>query len=124
MAGAKVKVEFQDADGGKYTISLQGPLSKDKMARIAEMAELLGGTPESTTAASQGSVIHDVYQMIEDKFPIQEFSSNQVLELYEDAARKSVPLSMISTYLSRLHNRELLARRKVGGSWIYRRTPR
>jgi hypothetical protein len=37
----KVKIELEDVEGGKYNLSLEGNMSKDKIIEIFELMELL-----------------------------------------------------------------------------------
>jgi hypothetical protein len=44
----KIKIEFEDADGSKYNLSLDGAISKNKMLKVYELMEILntpGGPP-------------------------------------------------------------------------------
>ena len=43
----KIKIEFEDADGSKYNLSLDGVISKNKILKVYELMETLnvsGGT--------------------------------------------------------------------------------
>lgn len=37
----KIKIELEDVEGGKYNLSLEGNMSKDKIIEIFELMELL-----------------------------------------------------------------------------------
>lgn len=122
MAKRKIKVELESAKGNKYTVALEGNLSDQNIAKILNMVQLLntddnkeGEAPLVDTAFSK------IHGLIEDKFPFGEFSSADVLEAYEDAFNTTIGPSTISTYLSRLAERQLLERHRRGLNWMYRR---
>ncbi len=123
MAQRKIKIEFNDGDGGKYTISLDGSMSREKVLKIMDIVELLGdkaGQEEAQTISGDTS-FGKLYQLIEKKFPLGSFTSADVLEAYEDEYNKPARLSTISTYLSRLEQKRLLTRQRTASGWIYRR---
>ena len=37
----KIKIELEDADGGKYNLSLEGNMSKEKIMKVFELIEVL-----------------------------------------------------------------------------------
>ena len=37
----KIRIELEDAEGGKYNLSLEGSMSRDKMVKACELMELL-----------------------------------------------------------------------------------
>ena len=37
----KIKIELEDADGGKYNLSLEGNMSKEKIMKVFELMEVL-----------------------------------------------------------------------------------
>jgi len=116
-------MEFDDGEGGKYTISLAGNLSRDKVLKIIDMVELLGSKEEEleTLSFSKDTTFGKLYNLIEQKFPIGSFSSNDLLEAYEDEFGRPVKLSTISTYLSRLQSKGLLNRQRTSTGWLYRK---
>lgn len=123
MAQRKIKIEFNDGDGGKYTISLDGSMSREKVLKMMDMVELLGekSEQEEPQAISTDTSFGKLYQLIEKKFPLGSFTSADVLEAYEDEYNKPARLSTISTYLSRLEQKRLLSRQRTASGWTYRR---
>jgi hypothetical protein len=119
----KIKIEFNDGDGGKYTISLDGSMSREKVLKMMDIVELLGNKEEQETTQiiSGDTSFGKLYQLIEKKFPLGSFTSADVLEAYEDEYNKPARLSTISTYLSRLEQKRLLTRQRTASGWIYRR---
>ena len=107
-----MRIEVFDSEGNKYTISLEGNISREKAIKILDLVELLGGIPSSNPILADSSQkitkIEKVKMLIEKRFPIIWFSSREVQEAYENEFREPVSLSTISTYLSRLADRGFL----------------
>ena len=117
----KVKVEFQDDNGAKYTLAVQGRVSRDKVLKILDLMELVEGNasvkqPEANVSTTFGRL----QKIIQDAYAGKEFSSADVARDYEEQQGERVSLSTVSTYLSRLSERGVLRRQKFGNSWVYR----
>lgn len=125
MPARKMKVEVYDGSGSRYTVTIEGSVTREKAIRILEIVELLGGMPSQRTdrnmlSASSLQKIEQIRTIVEEKFPIVWFSSKDVKTVYEKELHKPISQSMVSTYLSRLTNRGLLMRRKVSKGYNYR----
>ena len=123
MPRRRVKIEFEDTDGSKYALALQGGVSREKVLKILDLVELISSgvnDKEEQTRTSNTSV-NRLHQLIDNKFPLGAFTSGDLLEAYEDQYNRSVKLSTVSTYLSRMSDHGTLRRRRVGSSWSYRR---
>ena len=122
----KFKIELEDAEGGKYNLSFEGNVTKEKVAKIVEFMDLINleGEPrpglEGEPTRVPASVGDRIWALIENKFPFGSFTSSDILELYEDTYNEPIKLSIISTYLSRYAERGRLARTRQGKEWIYR----
>jgi hypothetical protein len=116
-------MEFNDDDGGKYAITLDGNMSRTKIIRILELVDSLGSNEDiiETPKLSNDTSFGKLYQLIETNFPLGSFNSNDILELYENEYKEKVTLSTISTYLSRLEQKKLLVRQRTNSGWIYKR---
>lgn len=122
MAGRRFRVEFDDGEGGKYTLSLDGNMSREKVLRIIDIVDLLGGKEEEPELLfSKDTTFGKIYSLVEQKFPIGSFSSTDLLEAYEDEFGRPIKLSTISTYLSRLQNKGILNRQRTPTGWLYRK---
>ena len=119
----KIKIELEDDEGTKYTISLEGKLSRDKLMKAAELLEIMDVPVESGLEKTNdgSSFFGKVQKLIEDEFSGGDFSSSDVAREYEEKYNQPVRLSTISTYLSRLADKEYLRREKFGNSWVYHR---
>jgi hypothetical protein len=117
----RVKVEFQDDNGAKYTLAVEGRVSREKVLRILDLMELVEGNagmkaPEADSSTSFGRVM----KIIEEAYAGKEFSSADIARDYEEQQGEHIGLSTVSTYLSRLSERGVLKRQKFGNSWVYR----
>jgi hypothetical protein len=120
----RVKIELQDEDGTKYTLSLEGALSRDKVMKVMDVMELMNVPIEHgyKNAPDQGTFFGKVLSLIETTFPGGQFSSSDVAEQFEELYGQPIRLSTISTYLSRLVEKDYLRRERFGNSWVYRKS--
>jgi predicted transcriptional regulator len=135
----KIKIEFEDADGSKYNLSLDGVISKNKILKVYELMETLnmsGGTSygenddrNRTNLGHEGmrtgdrltSVGSKIWYIVENKFHNTTFTSTDIQEMYEEEYKESMRLDAIATYLSRYVNKDKLVRNKKGGKeWVYK----
>ena len=135
----KIKIEFEDADGSKYNLSLDGVISKNKILKVYELMETLnisGGTSYGENSGRNGinlghegmrtgerltSVGSKIWYIVENKFHNTTFTSTDIQEMYEEEYKESMRLDAIATYLSRYVNKEKLVRNKKGGKeWVYK----
>jgi len=137
----KIKIEFEDPDGSKYNLSLDGDISKNKILKVYELIETLSIKGENNNNANYNnnmsgrtinhagiqshgnltSVGSKIWNIIETKFPQSTFTSSDVQEMYEEEYNESMRLDAIATYLSRYSNKGKLVRIKKGGKeWVYK----
>ncbi|MGQ9469400.1 MAG: BlaI/MecI/CopY family transcriptional regulator [Nitrososphaerales archaeon] len=123
MPKHRFKIEFEDEQGGRYKISMEGSLSRDKILKIIDMVEMIGGKSEvnQQIAFSKDTTFGRLYTLIEKRFTFGSFISTDILEAYEDEYNTPIRLSTISTYLQRLTEKGLLTRNKTSSGWAYRR---
>ena len=138
----KIKIEFEDAEGSKYNLSLDGDISKNKILKVYELMESLntldGGQLEESSASdakgigkvngrsreSFSSVGSKIWYVVESKFPSSTFTSSDVQEMYEEEYKESMRLDAVATYLSRYVNKDKLIRNRKGGKeWVYKIVP-
>ena len=117
----KVKVEFQDDNGAKYTLAVEGKVSREKVMKILDLMELVEGNTSMKAPEADGSTsFGKVMKIIEEAYAGKEFSSADIARDYEEQQGEHIGLSTVSTYLSRLSERGVLKRQKFGNSWVYR----
>jgi len=124
MPARKMRVEVFDADGNRYTVAFEGHVTKDKALRLLDIVELLGGMPEAGSELNQRntelSKFEKIRRIVEKNFPIVWFSSRDVQSSYEQILKEPIGLSTVSTYLSRMANRGILAREEMSNCRRYK----
>jgi predicted transcriptional regulator len=136
----KIKIELEDDDGGKYNLSLEGNLSKDKIQKVLHLVESLNISKEELNTTNKSihgsnnitlkdidknnhsliSIESKIWALIENNFAFSSFTSSDVAESYESLYQEQLQLSLISTYLSRYFDKKKLIRSKRGKEWIYK----
>ena len=109
---------MEDDNGTKYDIKLDGNVTRDSVLKIFEVMNLVNVEEElpSTNIDSTGSKI---WHIVEKYYPIGKFTSNNILEKYEDEFNEPIKLSIISTYLSRFSSKNRINRVRTGREWTY-----
>jgi len=119
----RVKIELRDEEGIKYTVALEGKLSRDKVMKVIDLIDMMNVPidDEVETKPDENTFFGKLFNLIETTFPAGEFSSSDVAREFEEKYNQPVKLATVSTYLSRLADRNHLRREKFGNSWVYRR---
>lgn len=118
----RIKIELEDDEGTKYTLALEGAVSRDKLMKAMDMLEVMDLPLEhSPRPPDQGTFFGKVQTLLETSFAAGDFSSSDVAREFEDKYGQPVKLSTISTYLARLADRQHIKRERFGNSWVYRR---
>jgi len=115
LPARKLRVEVYDESGNRYTIMLEGKISRKNVLKILDMIELLGGIrPEEISERTEESStkFEKIKSIIEKRFSSSWFSSRDVQIEYENVMGEHIGLSTVSTYLSRLADRGLLIKQK------------
>lgn len=112
----RIRIDIKGADGVSYNLKLEGDVSKEKLVQVYEMMDMLMDKREESALDSVGAKIWNV---VEKYFGYGGFTSNLVLEKYEDEYNEPIKLSVISTYLARYSSRMKLYRKKTGREWTY-----
>jgi len=116
----RIKVEVEDGEGSKLTLTLEGKLTKDKVIKFMDFLEEIT-SKEEVALPSTDTSFGKVWRLIEEKFSLGSFETSEILEAYEDTYKETIKLSTLSTYLARLVDKGYLTRRKMGNSWIYKK---
>ena len=118
----RIKIELEDEEGTKYTLALEGAVSRDKVMKAMDMLEVMDVPMErSHRAPDEGTFFGKVQTLLETTFSAGDFSSSDVARELEEKYNQPVKLSTISTYLARLADKQFIKRERFGNSWVYRR---
>jgi len=118
----RIKIELEDDEGTRYTLALEGAVSRDKLMKAMDMLEVMDVPLEhSPRSPDQGTFFGKVQTLLETTFAAGDFSSSDVAREFEDKYGQPVKLSTVSTYLARLAERQYIKRERFGNSWVYRR---
>jgi hypothetical protein len=118
----RIKFEVEDEEGTKYTLALEGKVSRDKLMKAVDMLEIMDiPMDHSLKAPDQGTFFGRMMTLLETEFAAGDFSSSDVAREFEEKYNQPVKLSTISTYLVRLVDKQYVRRERFGNSWVYRR---
>ena len=122
MRPRRLKVEFYDAEGVRHTIAIDGPVSREKVGRILDLVELMGGTSRTSPTGLRLSQrkFDKLTGMIISQLKDRAFSSTEVKRAFESSFQEKIPLSTVSTYLTRLLDRGVLEREEQSDGLVYR----
>ena len=120
MARKKIRIQLEDGEGGKYSLSVEGNVTREKIIKVFELMDLLD-MEKVEREADLNSIGSKIWNLVENKFSFGDFTSSELLEAYEDEFNQPVKLSVISTYLSRFADRGSLERKKSSREWLYRK---
>jgi len=118
MARKRIRIDMEDTDGTKYDIKLEGNVTRDKILKVFEMMDLMN-IEEGTETTILDTIGAKIWNIIDKHFPIGKFTSNEILEKYEDEYNEPIKLSVVSTYLSRFNSKGKIERSKSGRAWAY-----
>lgn len=121
MGQKRIRFDGKDADGIQFDIKLVGNITPAKVLKVLELMNAMDITtkPAKSDLSSIGSKI---WFIVNKHYSTSNFTSNYILEKYEDEYNEPIKLSVISTYLFRFSNRGRIARTRRGREWIYKNT--
>ncbi|MDG6949204.1 MAG: BlaI/MecI/CopY family transcriptional regulator [Nitrososphaerota archaeon] len=118
----RVKFELEDDHRRKTFHIIEGPVTRSDLMRTMDALEMMDlATEPRVQAPDQLTFFGRVQTLLETTFAAGDFSSSDVAREFEEKYGQPVKLSTISTYLSRLADRQQIRRDKFGNSWVYRR---
>ena len=122
MRPRRLKIEFYDPEGVRHSIAIDGPVTREKVGKILDLVELMSGIPQaSTTALGLSSRKFDrLASTIMSQLRGRSFTSREARKLFETTFREKIPLSTVSTYLTRLADRGVLERQQEKLGLAYR----
>ena len=107
----KFKVDVYDEEGNKITISFEGRVTRNKILKLMDLVEIMGGVYDKDKDEKPLlTKIDKIRQIITETFPLVTFRSQDIQNLFEEIYNEPISLSTVSTYLSRLTSRGFLVR--------------
>ena len=119
MSGKRIRIDVTDKDGVKFDLKLEGNVTREKVLKIFELMELANIEEPSTTTPNMSTVGGRIWALVDKYFPTGKFTSNDILEKYEDEYNEPIKLSIISTYLARFTSKNKTERARKGREWTY-----
>lgn len=118
MVKKSVTIDVEDDEGAVYHMRVTGNVTREKVLNIFESLNLVDleqpGTPKTPN-----TVGGRIWGIIDQQYPVGDFTSIDVLEKYEDEYNLPIKLSVVSTYLARFAQKGQVARQKRGRKWSY-----
>jgi len=119
MPGKRIRIDVTDKDGVKFDLKLEGNVTREKVLKIFELMELANIEEPSTSTPNMSTVGGRIWALVDKHFPTGKFTSNDILEKYEDEYNEPIKLSIISTYLARFTSKNKTERARKGREWTY-----
>ncbi|MDR0318548.1 MAG: hypothetical protein LBI09_00740 [Nitrososphaerota archaeon] len=131
MPTRKIRVELSENGGGRWAITFEGQIPRDKLLQILNCVDLLDDIPNggqsisntTNTLPNTTSCFEKVQMTVQKNFPLIWFTSKDVQTIYEQTLNESISLSTASTYLARMTKKGLLIRIGSGNNVKYKVTP-
>src|SRR4029077_4771840 len=125
MRPRRLKMEFYDTEGVRHSIAIDGPVTKEKVSKILDLVELMSGTPQASSTALRLSPrkFDRLAGTIISQLRGRSFTSSEARKAFETTFKEKIPLSTVSTYLTRLADRGILEREQRKLSLVYRVRP-
>jgi MoxR-like ATPase len=122
MRPRRLKVEFYDPEGVRHSIAIDGPVTREKVGKILDLVELMSGTPQASATALGLSPrkFDKLASAIISQLKGRNFTSGEARKAFETSFREKIPLSTVSTYLTRLADRGVLERQQETLGLVYR----
>jgi len=122
MRPRRLKIEFYDSEGVRHSIAIDGPVTKEKVGKLLDLVELMSGTPQaSATALGLSPRKFDrLASTIISQLKGRSFTSGEAKKAFEASFGEKIPLSTVSTYLTRLADRGMLERQQEKLGLAYR----
>jgi hypothetical protein len=121
MAKKRIRIDLEDSDGAKYNFNIEGNITRDKVIKIFELMNLMN-IEDQEDAPQLDSVGAKIWHIIDKYYPMGGFTSNEILEKYEDEHNEPIKLSVVSTYLARFSTKGKINRLRNGREWVYQIT--
>ncbi len=122
MKPRRFKLEFYDNDGVRHSITVDGQVTREKVAKLLDLVEIMSGTPVASASALGLSPrkFDRLTSTIISELKDGDFTSTDAKQAFESAFNEKIPLSTVATYLVRLVERGVLERTETGRNVSYK----
>jgi Penicillinase repressor len=117
----RFKLEFYDDQGVRHAITVDGQITREKVGKLLDLVEIMAGTPRGTASALSVSphkfdrLASTIISSLKDK----SFTALEAKRAFETSFSEKIPISTVSTYLTRLADRGILDRTTKGRAVSY-----
>jgi Penicillinase repressor len=118
----RFKLEFYDNEGVKHAITVDGQITREKVGKLLDLVEVMSGSPRATASALSVSP-HKFDRLagtIISELKSKTFTATEAKTAFERTFSEKIPISTVSTYLTRLADRGILDRTETGRTVSYR----
>jgi len=108
----RLKLEFYDNDGVRHSVTVDGPVTREKIGKLLDLVEMMSGGPKMSSVAL-GSSPHKYDRLasfIVTQLKHEEFTAAEAKKTFEESYGDRISLSTVATYLSRLAERGVVER--------------
>lgn len=125
MKPRRLKLEFYDSDGVRHSVTVDGPVTREKIGKLLDLVEIMSGGPKLTSAALEASPhkYDRLAGLIVTQLKREEFTAAEAKKAFEETYADRITLSTVATYLSRLAERGIVERGKERPHLHYRVKP-
>ncbi|HYY91664.1 MAG TPA: hypothetical protein VE955_06720 [Candidatus Dormibacteraeota bacterium] len=122
MKPRRFKLEFYDGEGVRHAITIDGQITREKVGKLLDLVEVMAGTPLSSASALSVSPhkFDRLASTILSELKTKNFTASEAKNAFETSFSEKIPISTVSTYLSRLTDRGVLDRMEIGRTISYR----
>ena len=108
----RLKLEFYDNDGVRHSVTVDGPVTREKIGKLLDLVEIMSGGPKMSSVAL-GTSPHKydrLASLIVTQLKHEEFTAAEAKKTFEESYGDRISLSTVATYLSRLAERGVVER--------------
>src|SRR6267143_588798 len=108
----RLKLEFYDNDGVKHSVTVDGPVTREKIGKLLDLVEIMSGGPKMSSVAL-GTSPHKydrLASLIVTQLKHEEFTAAEAKKTLEESYGDRISLSTVATYLSRIAERGVVER--------------